>query len=187
MLGCKKRLFMPKLKPTLLLFGYIIVANTLWALSDEHENLSNHLIISIANLSGTLCKLESIDLMDATITRNAPPSILANQSERSFWIANQSFSFNDQSNKAIMRYRCGSEQISIKSIQHSCNIAPYGEILKQDNASSNKIQATYHVIPGNCNNGSPGVIMWTFNASIPSVTPPPSILPEQVPESKPNE
>ena len=137
-----------------------------WALAvtDTREDFSNHTIISVANLSGQLCTLADIDLNGVTITRNAPPSILANQTERSFWVSDQAVNLFFRKNGVEMTFVCGDEKFKITSFQHACNLLPFGEIRSN---TSGQLKIEYKALKGHCFNGSPGVIMWQISNRIP--------------------
>tara|TARA_B100001989_G_scaffold248478_1_gene222154 strand:+ start:632 stop:1138 length:507 start_codon:yes stop_codon:yes gene_type:complete len=134
------------------------------AITDTRVDFSNHTIISVANLSGQLCTLADIDLNGVTITRNAPPSILANQSERSFWVSDQGVNLFFHKNGVEMTFVCGNEKFKLTSFQHACNLLPFGEIRGN---TSGQLKIEYKALKGHCLNGSPGVIMWQISNKVP--------------------
>lgn len=157
-----------------LAFALIALLTIYTQAAEEREDLSDQLIVSVANLSGKLCTLENIDLHECSITRHSPPTILADRSERSFWISDHSYGFFARKNEVSLSYVCGSEHFTITSIQNSCSTKPYGQVKKSPNS---RLAVEFNGLAGHCSNGSPGFIMWRIVAKGGSQS---SIEPEKI-------
>lgn len=133
--------------------------------SNQQANQSDQLIVSIANLSGYLCVLDTLNLHSCSITRGSPPTVLPNLSERSFWFSESSRSYLYKAGVSLT-YICGNEKFTITSSQSSCGVSPSGSV---ESFGLSAIAIDFKVTPGHCASShspyrptpaAPGFIMW---------------------------
>lgn len=120
---------------------------------------SDPLIVSIANLTSVPCLLEDIDLNQCPILSGSPATVIAPQTERSFWIGQQTLGVYFKRSRVKLSYRCGDISIGLTSLQGSCFTTPYGEVSKDDGG----YEVTYKALKGDCTSHSPGMILWRIS------------------------
>lgn len=151
---------------TLFLFLYLVALPRSPDFNNNTQvDLSDQLIVSIANLSGHLCTLDTLNLHDSSITRDSPPTILPNLSERSFWFSDPPYLFSNKMGVSLT-YTCGNEKFTITSSQNSCRVLPSGSV---ESFGLKTISVDFEVTPGHCvysgerlrtGPAAVGMIMW---------------------------
>jgi len=128
--------------------------------SDDTQR-SDPLIISIANLTSVPCILEDIDLNQCPILSGYPATLIAPQTERSFWVGQKTLGVYFKKSRVSLVYRCGDARIDLTSLQNSCLTEPYGQVWN----GASEYQVIYKALKGDCESHSPGMMLWRISAA----------------------
>ena len=138
----------------------LILLSVIGVYGSDGSQRSDPLVVSIANLTSVPCLLEDIDLNQCPILSGSPATLIAPQTERSFWIGQQTLGVYFKRSRVRLVYRCGDVRIDLTSLQDSCLTMPYGEVWK----GAGGYQVTYKALKGDCNSHSPGMVLWRISA-----------------------